>query len=210
METEIVEIAQRIKGLREVMEFSKKEMAETTNLTLEEYEDCEEGRSDFSFTFLHACAKAFGVDIVELMTGENPRLTFYDIVRAGKGLPLKRRRGFTYQHLAYRMKDKLAETFLITAPYSEEEQNKPIALSNHKGQEFDYILKGSLKVQLDDHVEVLGEGDAIYYRSDHDHGMIAAGGRDCLFIAVVIDDDRTDDEKQTWGSDGPKFEKQAL
>lgn len=186
MEAKIKEIAERIYGLRILLELSQEEMAEKTATTLEEYRQFESGEADFGFTFLYDCARAFGVDIVELLTGEKPRLKFYTVVRAGEGLPMKRRQGFTYQHLAFRIKDKLSEPFMVTAPYDPDEQNKPIHLSRHEGQEFDYIMKGALKVQLEDHVEVLTEGDSIFYDSGHGHGMIATGGADCTFLAFVM------------------------
>lgn len=130
METKIIEIAERIKGLREMLDISEEVMAEHTNVSVEEYRDYEKGVKDYSFTFLYACANAFGVDIVELLTGEKPRLSFYTVVRAGKGLPIKRRKSFTYQHLAFRMKDKLAEPFVVNAPYQEEENcNQKIIFS---------------------------------------------------------------------------------
>lgn len=188
MEAKIREIAERIRGLRQILEISKEDMAKNTNVSLSEYESYESGESDFGFTFLYDCAKIFGVDIVELLTGEKPKLSFYTIVRAGKGLPMKRRKGFQYQHLAYRIQGKLAEPFVVTAPYDQAEQTQPIHLSRHKGQEFDYVLKGSLKVQLENHVEVLSEGDSVFYDSSHAHGMIAAGGGDCVFLAFVIKD----------------------
>ncbi len=186
METKIKEIAERIRGLREILELTQEEMALKTDVALEEYQSFERGDLDFGFTFLYECAKVFGVDIVELLTGEKPKLSFYTVVRGGQGLPMKRRKGFTYQHLAYRMMDKLAEPFVVTAPYDAAEQNQPIHLSHHKGQEFDYVLKGSLKIQLDNHVEVLSEGDSVFYDSGHNHGMIATGGSDCTFLAFVI------------------------
>lgn len=194
METKIKEIAQRIRGLREILEISQEDMARKTDTSLEQYQQYEDGTSDFGFTFLYECAKVFDVDIVELLTGEMPRLSFYTVVRRGKGLPMKRRKGFTYHHLAYRIKDKLSEPFLVTAPYFEEEQTKPIVLNHHKGQEFDYVLKGSMKIQLDDHIEVLSEGDCIYYDSSHGHGMIATGGSDCTFLAFVMKDQREEGE----------------
>lgn len=186
METKIAEIAQRIRGMREILEISVEDMAQRTDVTVAEYQEYETGAKDYSFTFLYECAKAFGIDVVELLTGENPKLGAYSVVRSGKGLPIRRRKSFTYQHLAYRMKNKLAEPFLVTAPYLEEEQSQPIHLTHHEGQEMDYVLKGSLKVQVDDHIEVLGEGDTIFYNSGHPHGMIATGGSDCVFLAVVI------------------------
>jgi transcriptional regulator with XRE-family HTH domain len=186
MDTLIREIALRIKGLRELLELSEEEMAQVTGVTVDEYRRYERGEDDFPFTFLMKCSQRFGVDIVELMTGENPKLSFYTVVRAGKGLPIERRTGFRYRHLAFRIKNKLAEPFLVSAPYSDAEQNAPVKYSTHEGQEFDYILSGRLKVDLEGHVEVLGPGDSIYYDSGHRHGMIATGGADCEFIAVVI------------------------
>lgn len=186
MQDQLMDIAQRIQTLREIMEFSVEEMALASGVSEEEYLEYEAGHKDFSFTFLYNCAQKFGVDIIELLTGDSPRLSFYSIIRAGEGLSISRRKGFTYQHMAYRFSDKIAEPFLVTAPYSEEEQELPIHLSHHKGQEFDYILKGQLKVQMEDHVEYLKAGDAIYYDSGHGHGMIATGGEDCVFLAVVM------------------------
>jgi transcriptional regulator with XRE-family HTH domain len=188
MEPNIMEIAQRIRGLRELLEMSQQEMAEGCNVPLEQYKRHEEGSLDFTFTFLYDCARIFGIDIVELVTGDKPKLSFYTVVRAGKGLPIRRQEGFTYRHLAYRMKEKLTEPFLVTAPYSEAEQSRPVSLTKHRGQEFNYILKGSLKVQIDEHIEVLGEGDSILYNSysEQGHGMIATGGSDCTFLAFVV------------------------
>lgn len=183
---QIQEIAQRIKTLREIMEIPAEEMAQAAGVTAEEYLEYEKGGTDFSFTFLYNCAQRFGVDIVELLTGEQPRLSFYSIVRAGEGLNIKRRAGFQYNHLAYRFTHKAAEPFLVTAPYLPEEQDRPIHLSSHKGQEFDYIISGSLKVQMEDYTEILNPGDAIYYDSGHGHGMIAVGGSPCVFLAVVL------------------------
>lgn len=70
--------------------------------------------------------------------------------------------------------------------YSEESQSRPIELTTHQGQECDLIIKGTLKVQIGNHVEVLHEGDAAYYDSGTPHGMIATGGEDCLFYAIVL------------------------
>ncbi|HIR57870.1 MAG TPA: cupin domain-containing protein [Candidatus Gallacutalibacter pullicola] len=186
METRIIEIAERIRGLRELLDFTPAEMAEAAGISEKEYMACENAETDFSFTFLYKCAAKLGVDMVELLTGENPHLSFYSIIRSGKGLDIKRRPGLKYEHLGYLFKPRLAEPFLVHAPYLEEEQDQPIPLSYHEGQEFDYILSGSLKVQLEGHTEILNEGDAIYYDSSRGHGMIAVGGKPCQFIAMIL------------------------
>lgn len=186
MESKIVEVAQRIKTLREILDISVDEMAQYLDVSNEEYLSHENGETDFSFTFLHKCAQKFNVDIVELLTGENPRLSFFTVTRKDQGLNIKRRMGFKYQHMAANFKGKMAEPFIVEAPYSEEEQEQEIALSTHEGQEFDLVLEGTLKVRMENHIVILNEGDAIMYDSSHGHGMIATGGKPCKFLAVVI------------------------
>lgn len=186
MNAKIKEIAFRIKELREITELSIEDMAKATGVPVCEYADYENGKKDFNFSFLYNCAEKFGVDITEIITGDNPRLDFYTVTRAGEGMPIKRRKGFTYQHLAHLFKNRETEPMIVTAPYREDEQNKPIETRSHEGQEFDYVISGSLKLSLDGNIEVLNAGDAVYYNSSCKHGMIATGGTDCVFIAVVI------------------------
>ncbi len=185
METRLKEIAERIRALREIVGFTAAEMAERCDVSEEEYLALETGENDFSFTFIYKCAQSFGVDVTDILKGSSPTLSSFSVTKKGEGLPIIRRKGFRYNNLAPLFKNKVAEPFIVNAAYHEEEQDKPIKLSTHEGQEFDLILKGSLKVQIDDHVEVITEGDSIYYNSGTPHGMIAYGG-DCEFLAVVI------------------------
>ena len=186
MEPRIAEIARRIRSLREDAGFTMQEMAEGTGLTVAEYSAVESGEADPSFTTLYRCAEKLGVDIVDLLTGASPHLTGYTVVRAGGGLSLKRRAGFEYRHLAAVFRDKLAEPFFVTAPYSEAEQDAPIHLSRHAGQEFDYVISGRLRFAYEGHVEELAAGDSVYYDSGRGHGMIATGGEPCTFLAIVL------------------------
>ena len=187
MDNQVKSIAARIKELRQIIGKTPEEMAMITNISTKEYLKSEAGENDFSFTFVHNCAKAFGVDITELITGDNAKLSSYSIVRKGEGLPLERRKGFKYNHLASYFKGRLSEPFLVKAKYDESLQNAPVPLASHDGEEFDYILKGTLKINVSGHEDVLCEGDAIYYNSSTPHGMIAVNGEDCEFIAVVTD-----------------------
>jgi len=193
MENQVAQIAARIQGLRTLLDITPEEMAQITGVTLDAYNACESGENDFSFTFLLKCAQKFGVDISELVTGETPRLSFYTVVRKGQGMPIHRRAGFSYHHLGALLKDRRAEPFVVTAPWSAEAELGEVALSTHAGQELDYILSGSLKVVLENHVEVLNAGDSVFYNSGHGHGMVAVGGQDCTFLAVVLPEDEKED-----------------
>ncbi len=186
MEPNIKEVAGRIQALREDMDITMQEMADATGRSVAEYAAQESGEQDLSFTFLFKCAQRLGVDVIELLTGENPHLTGYSLVRARDGLSIKRRAGFEYLHKAPHFRHKLAEPFLVTAPYLEEEQDKPIHLSYHAGQELDYIISGKLRFAYEGHVEELEAGDVLMYDSGRGHGMIAIDGEPCTFLAVVM------------------------
>ncbi|HWQ58832.1 MAG TPA: AMP-binding protein, partial [Clostridia bacterium] len=110
----------------------------------------------------------------------------YAVTRKGEGTVAAREDGIEIMSLAPLFRDKIAEPYYVRSEYSESQQNRPIHLVTHAGQEFDFILNGSLKVQVGEHTEVLHEGDSIYYNSATPHGMIAVGGKDCLFLAVVL------------------------
>ena len=185
MESIIKEVANRIRETRLICEISEEEMATCTGVTLEHYRELEAGEADFSFTFIYKCAARLGIDTTDLLAGSSPTLKEYSVTRAGGGLPIARRKGFRYNNLAPLFKGKIAEPFLVRAPYNPAEADAPIRLSSHDGQEYDYVLTGKLKVSVDGHTEILGPGDSIYYDSSKPHGMIA-WEEDCTFLAVTI------------------------
>ncbi len=186
------EIAERLYGLRISTGKSVERMAEVTNTSVESYMEAESGECDFNFTFLFRCAKEFGVNVSEIISGEAEKLQNYQVTRTGEGLTLERQREFKYQHLASMLMHKGCEPFKVTAKYSEREENGEIHLTAHSGEEMDYVLSGTLKVQVGDHTEVLNAGDCIYYNSSHPHGMVAVGGTDCEFLAIVMNDHQAD------------------
>ncbi len=187
------EIATRIKELREIMGISCEEMAKKTNVTLEKYLSYESGKVDIPFSFIHKCALEFGVEMIDLLEGRSAKLTTYTVTRKGQGQETAKEEGIDIANLAPKFKDKLAEPYYVTYEYSQAQQNKPIHLTTHSGQEFDLVLNGKLKVQVGEHVEVLEEGDSIYYNSSIPHGMIAVDGKDCTFVAVVMSGDKTEE-----------------
>ena len=180
------EVASRIKEMRDVMGYSVQEMAEKTEVTETSYKAYESGSTDIPFSFIHKCALVFGVELTELLEGGTAKLSSYTVTRAGKGQTTAKEEGIDIKSLAPKFRGKIAEPYMVRYEYEADKQNKPIHLSTHSGQEFDLILSGSLKVQVGQHVEVLNEGDSIYYNSSTPHGMVAIGGRECVFCAVVL------------------------
>lgn len=192
--TQLFEIAERIKEMREILGYSVREMAEATEVTVSDYEHYEVGGADMPFTFIHKCALTFGIEITELLEGNSARLSSYTVTRKGEGQQTAKEEGITISDLAPKFKGKIAEPYWVKYEYSEQLQNSPIHLSRHSGQEFDIVISGSLMVQVGTNKEVLHAGDSIYYNSSTPHGMIAVEGDDCVFCAVVLPGEETSSE----------------
>ena len=65
-------------------------------------------------------------------------------------------------------------------------ENAELNLNTHLGQEFNYVLKGKLKIHLGGKEMILEEGDSIYFNSGLPHGMVALDGNECKFLAVIF------------------------
>ncbi len=189
----LMDVAARIKEMREIAGYTEAEMAEKTDITVEEYLQYEKGEADFPFTFIHKCAKAFSIGMTDLLEGKSARLSSYTVTRKGMGKITSKKVGIEINNLAPLFRHKLAEPYLAKYEYKPELQDKPIETTTHSGQEFDLVLSGKLKVRVGDNTEILSEGDSIYYKSSMPHGMIAVDGEDCTFLAVVVAGDDTGD-----------------
>ncbi|MBQ7035436.1 MAG: AMP-binding protein, partial [Clostridia bacterium] len=185
------EIATRIKEMRDIMGWSVGEMAQKTEVTREQYLIYENAQADIPFTFIHKCALAFDLELTQLLEGHSARLSSYTVTRKGGGQTTAKEDGIDIRNLAPMFRDKIAEPYFVRYDYDPAQQNKPIHLTTHSGQEFDMILSGSLKVQVGENTEVLREGDSIYYNSSTPHGMIAVDGEACSFLAVVLPGEET-------------------
>ena len=190
--TQLMDIATRIRGMREILGYSTRKMAEQTEVSEEIYRQYETGTVDLPFTFLHKCSKAFGLEITVLLEGRSAKLTGYTVTRRGKGLVTASEDGITIQDLAPMFRQKLATPYYVTYKYSEELQDEPIHTTTHDGQEFDIVLKGAMRIKVGEHEEILREGDSIFYKSSTPHGMIAIDGHDCEFLSMIMASDKRD------------------
>lgn len=91
-----------------------------------------------------------------------------------------------YYNMASGFQNRIADPLFVENKYSDEAFYSDIELTSHVGQECDLVIRGSMKVQVGGHTELLHEGDCIYYDSSIPHGMVAADGQDCLFYAIVL------------------------
>ncbi len=211
LDFKIKEMAGRIKELREIVNLTVEEMALKTDVSVEEYIACENGESDLNFAFIYRCALAFNVNVTDIIEGKSPTLKSFVLTRKGAGQRIEKAHGMTYFNLASAFQKRIAEPLYVHSVYDEQAQNKDIELTTHAGQEFDIVIDGYLKVQIGEHIEVLGPGDTIYYDSSTPHGMIAVNGKDCLFYAIVLNTNGEDISEFTHTAvHAPATEKSAV
>ena len=186
LDYKIQEMAARIRELREIEGFTTEMMAEKTGVSVEEYVCCEAGKSDLNFAFIYRCAQVLNVNVTDIIEGYSPKLKSFTVTRKGQGQQIAQAHGMTYYNLAYAFQNRIAEPLYVRSVYDPAAQQQDIELTSHDGQELDLVLEGQLMVQIGEHREVLGPGDSIYFDSETPHGMIAVGGQDCVFYAIVL------------------------
>ena len=184
MNEEIKQIAERLKGLREVLELSVEDVAATCGLSPEKYLELESGSVDISVSILHRIAQAYHVELTTLMFGDEPKMSSYFVTRKGKGVSVERTKAYKYQSLAAGFSKRKADPFMVTVHPKPDED--PIYQNAHAGQEYNYVISGRLLIQVNGKDIVLEEGDSIYFNSELPHGMKALDDKEVKFLAIIL------------------------
>lgn len=184
MSDDVRMIAMRLAELRRIEGLSDDELARDLGISKEEYLSVESGERDIPVSLLYKAAGRFNIELHELLSGQAPRLSVYQVVKGGRGMPVKRNSQYGYRHLAYNFARKRAEAFEVTVEPVDDSQ--PIKTNVHEGQEFNYCLEGEILLQIDKAKIVLSEGDSVYFDSAFPHGMRALGGRTARFLAIIF------------------------
>jgi mannose-6-phosphate isomerase-like protein (cupin superfamily) len=180
MQDTLNQIPGRIKELREVLEISAIDMAKDIGIPYETYTGYEAGTLDIPISALYKIADRFDTDPTVLLTGDGPKMDTASICRAGKGVQIERFPGYEFSSLAYNFKDRVLEPLLVTLD-SSKESAAPVT---HGGQEFNYVLSGSVKVQIGKRVYTLNAGDSIYFDAGLPHSQSALHGS-ARFITII-------------------------
>jgi transcriptional regulator with XRE-family HTH domain len=184
MTEQIKQIAERIKEMREISSISAETLAQKLGLTTEIYSGYESGNIDIPVGILFEIAELFNIELSVLLGGDNPKLHVYGVVRNGKGLKLERRKQYKYESLANNFIHKKAEPFMVTIdPHDEQPMTD---FNSHPGQEFNYVIKGSMLTVIDGHEIILNEGDSLYFDSGCKHAMKALNNEQVKFLAIVL------------------------
>lgn len=184
MAEQIKQIAARLRGLREVLELTEQEVADTCQLSLEEYCELESGTRDFSVSTLQKISRQYGISLDVLMFGEEPKMGSYFLTRAGTGISVERRKAYKYQALASGFRGRMADPFIVTVEPKPE--GTPVQFNSHQGQEFNLVIEGRMLLNINGKELILNPGDSLYFNSALPHGMLALEGKPVRFLAIIM------------------------
>lgn len=184
MTTDLRQIGERIKGLRDAFDYSPREMARRLEVEVDDYLKYESGERDISVSFLQRVEQEFNVDISTLMFGTEPRMNSYFITRKDKGVSVERVSAYRYQSLTAGFTNNVAEVFVVTV--EPKPMNEDFFKNIHPGQEFNMVLEGSMMLHINGKDLILNQGDSIYFDSSLPHGMKSLHDKPVKFLAVVL------------------------
>lgn len=90
---------------------------------------------------------------------------------------------YSYEALSYRLTEKSMSPFHIEIPPSEGREIEPLS---HEGEEFHFILEGSVETTVGQETYRLSTGDAIYFDSRLRHSIRALGSAPARMLACLI------------------------
>jgi len=178
------DIGQRIKAIREAKGISLDELSHMTGFDVEllaSIENCDvQPQLGTAIKLSKALDSAFG----RLVSGVGEKL--YSITRKGERKIVSRstsqkgkKKAYTYKSLAPEVKGRHMESLIVQL-----EEAPDAERSVHDGEEFIYVLDGTVWLDIgEDHFE-LEPGDSAYYLSTTPHLIAAAKGQ-ATILAVL-------------------------
>ena len=180
MNVQIKQIAQRIRELREILDVDAADLAKQVNVSVAEYNQYENAESDIPIGVIYAVAAALNVDPTVLLTGDAPRMSDYTIVRQGRGVSVERYKGYKFSSLAFNYIGRQFDPMIVDLDPME----KPPELVVHGGQEFNYVLKGTVQLVIGSREFLLEAGDSAFFNPMTPHGQRAVGGP-VKFLTII-------------------------
>ena len=147
MDEQIRQIAERLRGLRDVLELTADDIARDCDISAEEYRLAETGEFDISVSMLQKIARHYGISLDALMFGQEPKMNSYFLTRAEKGTSIERTKAYKYQSLAAGFISRTADPFIVTV--EPKPDSEPIHYNSHAGQEFNLVLEGRMMVSIE-------------------------------------------------------------
>lgn len=181
-------LGEKIKQFREFRQISREDLALNANLDISQLEKIEKKATIPSLGHLIKISRALGVRIGTFLDDQDQVGPV--IVKAGeekKSHSFSTKDESTREHLNFfsLAQDKAGrhmEPFIVEIEPSKESDYK---LSTHEGEEFIYVLEGSIEINYGKELYQINKGDTIYLDSVVAHNVHAAGTQPAKILAVV-------------------------
>ena len=179
-------IGPRIKALREEKGLSLDELSKMTGFEIALLSQIENDEIKPQLGTVMRLSKALDSAFGRLVSGVGDRL--YAVTRRSEQKIVSRstsRKGqqqlYTYRSLAPEVKGRHMEALIVQL-----EENPDKEMSIHNGEEFIYVLKGAVLLEVGDDRFELEPGDSAYYLSTTPH-LIAAKSSSATILAVIYE-----------------------
>lgn len=180
MNDQVRQISGRIRELREILDVTVSELAGKVSVSEEEFAKYENAEADIPIGVIYGVAAALGVDPTVLLTGDMPRMSDYTIVRQGNGVSIERYKGYKFNSLAFNYIGREFDPMLVDLEPSE----TPPELVVHNGQEFNFVLSGTVQLVIGGREFFLNAGDSAFFNPMTPHGQRAIGGP-VKFLTII-------------------------
>ena len=182
MDKKLYQIPDRIREMRDILDLTPETVAAHLRIPIEEYSGFEKGEQDIPISALYEISALFGVDMTVLLTGDAPRMNTHTVVRRGEGVNVERFPGYTYSAMAYNFIGRIMEPLIVELSPSDEAP----ALAMHPGQEYNYVLSGTVKIRIGKHDYILNQGDSVYFDPQLPHSQRAVDAA-ASFLTVICE-----------------------
>jgi transcriptional regulator with XRE-family HTH domain len=186
---EELKIGSKIRELREKKLYTLQDLSTKTGFPKTLLSDIEKGVFIPPVATLLKLAKSLSVGMAyffeDMNIGEKISITRKDDRARIKRRPHHHEEGevdYIYESLETKRSDKHMEPLFV--------EFQPVATSdmvfvNHEGEEFLYILDGTVEFRTDDRTEILEPGDALYFDSDINHSFRSLNGKTAKAVVTV-------------------------
>jgi transcriptional regulator with XRE-family HTH domain len=181
-------VGEKIRQIRELKKIEIEELAQRCNLDVEQITRIEENKLIPSLAPLIKIARSLGVRLGTFLDDSEqlgPVISRSGDVTKGASFSnnnLKARSHMDFFALAGDKSGRHMEPFIIDIKPAD---SNDYMLSSHEGEEFIYVLEGSIEINYGKDIYCLNQGDSIYYDSIVNHNVHAAENCDAKILAVV-------------------------
>jgi transcriptional regulator with XRE-family HTH domain len=181
-------IGKKIKEYREFRQITREELMLKSNLNAEQIEKIEDHGVMPSLGHLIKISRALGVRIgtfLDDQTNMGPVITRADEKKSAVSFSTKvesSREHLNFFSLAQDKFGRHMEPFIVDIEPSMMSDYK---LSTHEGEEFIYVMEGSVEINYGKDTYLINKGDSIYLDSVVEHNVHAAGDKPAKILAVV-------------------------